>query len=90
MPSERWLWISAWPMSRMTALFLARISVIAAVTPGRSVPFILIRMISFFNIFSVMIVIKLGKFSKNVESGLLWGAFSVFLPVAFENWNLEL
>ena len=54
MPRERVEWMSAWAMSRIFASLLARISIIDAVRPGRSLPVILIRICSsLMSVFSI-------------------------------------
>ena len=48
-PNDRVLWMSACPMSRIVASYLARISVTEAVSPGRSSPVTRIRISSVLN-----------------------------------------
>ena len=52
MPNERVLWMSACPISMMSTSYRDNISVMEAVSPGRSSPLIRIKMSSVF-VFSI-------------------------------------
>ena len=69
--------MSAWPMSKITALLSANISVRVAVTPGWSIPLIEISMISFFGVICSVSSITEQKYINSYKYPVLFVTFAV-------------